>query len=110
MKPGSTHKVDFDVKIVRIDKPDSIKHEGKLSLKLGYLGTFELNTPNGKQAALLVKSAYEGKIGPAKVDDTQYRFFVKDVGIVAMVENKDISAFMVYKKHLKVGKLVIGRK
>ena len=110
MEPGSTRKVDFDVKMVYINEPSRIKHKGKLSLTLSYLGTFEINTPSGKHEGLLIKSAYKGKIGPAKVDDTQYRFVVKNVGIVAMVENKDISAFLVYRKHLKVGKLLVKRK
>jgi len=106
MKPGSTHEADFAVKIVKMDDPSKVEHEGKLKLKLSYLGTFEITTPAGKYNAALIRSAYLGKIGPAKIDDAQYRFFAKGVGVVAMVEYKDISAFLVYNDTLKVGKLL----
>lgn len=106
MKPGSTYETDFDVKIVKMDDANAVKHEGKLKLKLSYLGMFEIKTPSGNYNAALVKSEYLGKIGPAKIDDAQYRFFAKGVGAVAMVEFKDISAFMVYNETLKVGKLL----
>lgn len=110
MKPGSTHEMEFDVKIVKMDQPDKVEHEGRLRLKLSYVGMFEVNTPSGKHEAALIKSAYEGKIGPAKVNDAQYRFVAKGVGVVAMVEHKDISAFLVYNDTLKVGKLLGKRK
>jgi hypothetical protein len=110
MKPGSTNTAEFDVKIVKMDNPNDVEHEGHLKLKLSYLGMFEITTPAGKFDAALIKSAYEGKIGPAKINDAQYRFFAKGVGVVGMVEHKDISAFLVYNDTLKVGKLLGKRK
>jgi hypothetical protein len=110
MKPGSTHKADFAVKIVPMDNPNRVKHKGRLALELSYVGMFEVNTPSGKHKAALIRSAYKGKIGPASVDDMQYRFVVKDVGIIAMVEHKDISAFLLYNDHVKIGKLLVGPK
>ncbi len=110
MKPGSTDHGDFAVTIRSTEDPKKIKHTGNLHLELSYLGMFELNLPFGKHNAVLIKSAYKGKIGPAKVDDTQYRFFVENVGMVAMVERKDISAFVVYSEHVKVGKLLVKGK
>lgn len=109
MKPGTTTEMDFDVKIVKMDDPSDVEHEGKLKLKLSYLGMHEIRTPAGKFNAALIKSEYIGKIGPAKIDDSQYRFVAKDVGVVAMVEFKDISAFLVYNETLKVGKM-LGKK
>lgn len=107
MEPGATHKADFEVKVYYLDQPGKLKHQGSLALKLSYLGMFEINLPSGKQEAALIKSAYVGKIGPGKVDDTQYRFFVENFGVVAMVERKDISAFLLYNDEEKVGKLLI---
>ena len=38
--------------------------------------------------------------------DTQYRFFADNVGMVASVDKLDVSAFLLYKKHTKFGKLL----
>ncbi|MHC5111722.1 MAG: hypothetical protein ACYTHJ_17795 [Planctomycetota bacterium] len=110
MKPGSTHQAEFAVKVMEPDDPQTIKYDGRLKLKLSYLGTVELELPSGPQNAVVIKSAYKGKIGPADVDDTQYRMFVEDMGIVGMIERKDISAYWVYSEHMKVGKLLVKSK
>ena len=49
---------------------------------------------------------YKGKVGPADVDDTQYRFFAEDVGMVASVDKLDVSALLVYHDHSMTGKLL----
>jgi hypothetical protein len=40
------------------------------------------------------------------VEDTQYRFFADKVGMVASVDALDVSAFLLYKKKTKFGKLL----
>ena len=55
MKPGTTTEFDFDVKIVKMDNPSDVEHEGKLKLKLSYLGMHEIRTPAGKFNAALIK-------------------------------------------------------
>lgn len=107
MEPGSTFKHDFEISVRYLDDPDKEKHHGHLTLNLTYLGTFEMDLPIGKHPAVAIKSEYIGKVGPAKLDDAQYRFFVKGVGVVAMIEEKDISAFLVYSDQEKVGKLLL---
>jgi hypothetical protein len=83
-----------------------VKHEGTLALTYSYLGAYRVNTPAGSYDAALIKWAYDGKIGPASVEDTQYRFFADKIGLVASVDKLDVSAFLLYKKHTKFGKLL----
>ncbi len=53
-----------------------------------------------------VKGSYSGKIGPATLKDPQYRFLPPNVGMVAMIQIRSISALLVYNDHSKRGKLL----
>ena len=70
------------------------------------LGAYRITTPAGSYDAALIRWTYQGKVGPAKIDDTQYRFFAEGVGMVASVDKLDISALLVYQDHSKFGKLL----
>lgn len=49
-----------------------------------------------------------GGSGPASVDDAQYRLFSPDVGFVAEVEQRDVSALLFYNRHNKVARVLTG--
>ena len=36
----------------------------------------------------------------------QYRLLTEGVGVVAMIEEKDVSAFLLYKDYTKIGKVL----
>jgi hypothetical protein len=106
MAPGDSKAFTIAVKVADLSSPQNVKHEGTLDLTYSYLGAYRVNTPAGSYDAALIKWAYDGKIGPASVQDTQYRFFADNVGMVASVDKLDVSAFLLYKKHTKFGKLL----
>ena len=106
MAPGDSKAFTIGVKVADLSSPQNVKHEGTLDLTYSYLGAYKVNTPAGSYDAALIKWAYDGKIGPASVEDTQYRFFADNVGMVASVDKLDVSAFLLYKKHTKFGKLL----
>jgi hypothetical protein len=106
MKPGQTIKKQFNVKVYYLNEPGKTKHEGSLELALTYVGAYEVTTPAGKFEAALIKSDYKGKVGPAKVEDVQYRLVTEGVGVVAMVEDKSVSAYLLYKDYTKIGKVL----
>jgi hypothetical protein len=106
MAPGDSKAFTIGVKVADLSSPQDVKHEGTLNLTYSYLGAYRVNTPAGSYDAALIKWAYDGKIGPANVQDTQYRFFADKVGMVASVDKLDVSAFLLYKKHTKFGKLL----
>jgi hypothetical protein len=66
--------------------------------------------PAGQYDALLFKRHYKGKVGPAKVDDAVYRFFVPGVGPVAFIEFKHISAALIYRDTEKYGIVLTAHK
>ena len=73
--------------------------------------TSDQNTqvPAGTFDADLIKWTYEGDIGPADVETTQYRFIAGGAGLVAMVEFRSVSAVLVYHENTKVGRLLKSR-
>ncbi len=72
-----------------------------------YLGAHEVTVPAGTYNATLIKWVYKGKVGPARIEDTQDRFMAEDVGVVAMVDKKDISALLIYRDQSKYGKVLV---
>jgi len=89
------------VEIHDVDKPTVVTHSGSLKCTYEVLGTFEVKTPGGTFDAIGVRVKYKGAVGPASVVDTNYVFFAKHVGPVAMRFRSHIAAFLVYDKSLK---------
>jgi hypothetical protein len=106
MAPGDSKDFTIDVKVSDLSSPQDVEHEGTLDVTYSYIGAYQITTPAGSYDAALIKWAYSGKVGPASVEDTQYRFFADQVGMVASVDKLDVSAFLLYKKHTKFGKVL----
>jgi hypothetical protein len=66
-----------------------------------------VTVPAGTYDAALLKWDYDGSVGPASVQDTQYRFLAKDVGIVASIEKKKISALLLYHDNSNTGRVLM---
>ena len=108
LHPGDSKKTKIDVKVYDLSSPDEVSHKGSLDLTLSYLGAYHVTVPAGTYEAALLKWAYDGKVGPASIKDTQYRFLVEGVGVVAVVEKKNISAMLIYHDNSKYGKVLVG--
>jgi hypothetical protein len=106
MAPGDRKDLTIGVKVSDLSSPQDVAHEGTLDVTYSYIGAYKVTTPAGSHDAALLKWAYSGKVGPASVEDTQYRFFADQVGMVASVDKLDVSAFLLYKKHTKFGKVL----
>lgn len=106
LAPGDSRASSIAVKVYDLSDPQDVTHDGTLEVTYSYLGAYEITTPAGSYDAALIRWTYQGKVGPAKIDDTQYRFFADNVGMVASVDKLDISALLVYQDHSKFGKLL----
>ena len=107
LAPGDTRSSSVAVQVSDLSDPTVVSHKGKLEVTYSYLGAYKVTTPAGTYDAALIKWTYKGKVGPAKVDDTQYRFFAPKVGMLASVDHLDVSAFLVYQKQTKFGKVLV---
>lgn len=108
MKPGESRKTKSATKVYDISHPDHLTHKGQLDLTLTYVGAYRVTVPAGSYDAVLLKWTYTGKIGPAKVNDVQYRLLAEGVGTVAEVEKKKVSAMLVYNEQSKSGKVLVA--
>jgi hypothetical protein len=106
LAPGESRSSSIGVEVSDLGSPEVVSHKGTLEVTYSYLGAYKVTTPAGAYDAALIRWTYKGKVGPATVDDTQYRFFAENVGMVASVEKLDVSALLVYQSHKKVGKLL----
>lgn len=107
MKPGDSNSLTIGVKVYDLSSPDEVSHTGSLNLEYSYVGAYKVTVPAGSYDAALLKWVYDGSVGPATVKDTQYRFVAKDVGIVASVDKKKISALLLYHDNSNTGKVLV---
>jgi hypothetical protein len=109
LAPGEERNVNLGVKVFDLSDPDDLSYEGALDVNYRYVGAYKVKVPAGSFDAVLMKWTFKGKVGPASVDDTQYRFFAPDSGIVAAVEQLDVSAMLIYNLHMKVAKVLVAK-
>ncbi|MGZ8217495.1 hypothetical protein [Methylomagnum sp.] len=105
--PGEERRSRMSVRVYDADDPDEVKHEGVLSVHHRYLGAYRLTVPAGTYDAVAMKSTFSGHVGPAELEDTQYRFFSREAGLVAAIEYRHVSAFLLYNADTKVGKVLV---
>lgn len=106
LQPGQSVKSSVQVNVYDLDNLKKVSHSGSLDVTYTYLGAYRVTVPAGAYDAALVKWSYSGKIGPANIKDSQYRFLAKGAGMVAMIQIRSISAMLIYNDHTKRGKLL----
>ena len=97
LAPGEQRQTRMSVKVFAANDPNHLTHEGNLVMTFRHLGTHRLTVPAGTFDVVVTKSTFSGRVGPAQLEDTQYRFFAPSVGLVASIENRQVSAFVVYQ-------------
>jgi hypothetical protein len=106
LKPGESRSFRQKVSVNYLDDPTKRDWGGKLNATYTYLGTYSVTVPAGTFPAILIRFAYKGKVGPADVVYTAWYFFARDVGLVAMVNLEDVSAFFIYHNDTTTGKVL----
>ena len=107
VSPGESRQSTIAVKVYDLSEPDNLKYQGSLDVTYSYLGAYAVTVPAGSWDAALVKWTFKGKVGPARIEDTQYRFAVADVGMLARIEAKNISAMLIYHDDSKSAKVLV---
>ncbi len=99
---GETTRQNYAILVYDLKSPDQLKHSGSMEALITPLGTFKIKVPAGTYEGLLVRSIAKGEVGPAKLEDTQYRFYARDTGLIASLEQRKVSAFKIYQSTNKV--------
>jgi hypothetical protein len=110
LKAGESRKVSVKVQVADLSKPSKVTHKGALSITYTYIGAYKVTVPAGSFEAELIRWDYRGSVGPASIEQTDYRFIAPHAGMIAMVQNRHISAMLVYNDKTKLGKLLQASK
>lgn len=106
LQPGDSKDYTIDVKVYDLSDPNDVSHTGSLQVTYSYVGAYEVTVPAGTENAALIKWVYKGKVGPANVEDTQYRLIAEKTGMLAAIDKKKISALLIYHDDSNVGKVL----
>ena len=105
IEPGESRTFAQTVSVNYLDDPTRRDWGGYLNATYTYVGTYQVTVPAGTYPAVLLRFAYQGKVGPADVSYTAWYFFARDIGLVAMVTMEDVSAFWIYHVDTTAGKV-----
>lgn len=103
---GESKHIKNKLHAFKTAKPDHILYTGDMDVTVTNVGTYEVTTPAGTWPALLMRSEYDIKIGPAKVKDVQYSFYAKGVGKIAEIEALHVAAILIYHSNEKTAKVL----
>ena len=106
MNAGDSKSVNLKVNVYDLGDPSDLEHQGSLNVTLTYVGAYQVTVPAGTYDAALLVWTFNGKIGPARVEDTQARFVAPGVGMVAGAEKRDVAAFLIYNDNTKIGRVL----
>jgi len=106
LKAGESKSSTLKVAVYDLSDLNNVSHSGSLDVTYTYIGTYRVNVPAGTYDAALIRWDYSGKVGPATIKDSQYRFLAPKAGMVAMIQIRSISAMLIYNDHTKRGKLL----
>ena len=106
LQAGQSVKSSHKVEVYNLSNLKKVAHSGSLDVVYTYVGTYRVTVPAGSYDAALVRWDYSGKIGPATIKDSQYRFVAPGAGMVAMIQIRSITAMLIYNDHTKRGKLL----
>jgi hypothetical protein len=106
MGPGESRSFSQTVSVNYLDDPTRRDWGGSLNATYTYVGTYQVRVPAGTFNAILFRIASQGKVGPADVTYTAWYLFARDVGLVAMVNLEDVSAFWIYHVDTTIGKVL----
>lgn len=109
MQPGVPQVSTIQVSVYDSSDPSTLTHSGSLNLTLTYLGRYQVTVPAGSYPAALIKWQFNGQVGPATVNDVEYRFFADGVGPVAAIDKQSVAAFLVYNSDTKYGKVLASQ-
>lgn len=109
MVPGEESRATTELRVYDLAQSDRLLHSGSLDVVAVYLGAFQLNLPAGSYQAALIRTIANGRVGPAKLEDTQYHFYAPAVGEVAAVELRKVRAFGVYHSTTKIARVLAAK-
>jgi hypothetical protein len=106
LAPGQSRKLTVQVAVSDLSDPTDVNHKGSLDVTYTYIGAYKVTVPAGNYDTVLIKWHYKGSVGPADVEQTEYRFIAAGAGMIAMVESRHITAMLVYSDKTRLGKLM----
>jgi len=109
MEPGETRSFTQAVAVNYLDDPTRQDYSGSLKGTYTYVGNYQVTVPAGTYPAILMRSKFAGKVGPAHTEDTAYYFFAPQTGVVAMISQEDVEAFWIIHIDTTSGKVLASK-
>lgn len=105
-KPGSSVKRSLNIRVCKMPNTRNAEYQGVLNQTVTYHGAYRIKVPAGTYDTILIRRTLKGQVGPARIDNSTATFYAKNIGKVASLEHRDVSALIIYNKDTYVGKVL----
>ena len=103
---GKSKSYVMDVRVHPLAHPEQTKYKGQIRTTYSNRGSYRIQTPAGAFNGTVVRSDYQGKLGPATMNDVDIRIYSPTVGLIAIVTHNRLHAALLLNRDKHITLLV----
>jgi len=104
--PGKSMVTEMEIAVYPEDDPKKAKYSGSVRATYSNRGSYRIHTGAGVFPGSVVRVHYEGKLGPATMDDFDYRIYSADIGLLAIVTHDTLKAMLLLNRDTRMALLL----
>ena len=92
--PGTSKSYEMQVHVHPTSNPEKTKYKGQIRTHYTNKGSYRFHTPGGDFDGVVIRTDYQGKLGPATMNDSDMRIYSPKVGLLAIVTHDRLHAML----------------
>ena len=104
--PGDSSSYEMEVRVHPADDPEKTKYKGLIRTTYSNKGSYRIKTPAGSFDGVLVRIDFQGKLGPATMNDSDLRIYSPEFGLLGIVTHDRLHALLLVNRDEHVTLLV----
>jgi hypothetical protein len=103
---GDSKSFEMDVRVLPVKDSTETKYQGRIRTTYTNKGSYRMTTPAGAFDGMVVRCDYQGKVGPATMNDSDLRIYSPEVGLLAIVTHNRLHAMLLVNRDKHIALLL----
>ncbi|MEE2703472.1 MAG: hypothetical protein VX614_05570 [Myxococcota bacterium] len=95
---GASKSYEMQVQVHPASNFEKTKYKGRIRTTYTNKGSYRLHTPAGAFDGVVIRTDYQGKLGPATMNDSDIRIYSPKVGLLAIATHDRLHAMLVLNR------------